>query len=76
MKPTIASKRRIWSRTTFNIKEATPKISTNTSLKVKGLGRFSHLIEGATGEIVEKRERSGVKLEPQNMDKAAPNISS
>jgi len=38
MKQTIASSRRIWSRTTFNIKEATPKNSANTQLEVKRLG--------------------------------------
>ncbi|WP_146029328.1 hypothetical protein [Vibrio diazotrophicus] len=71
MKQTIASSRRIWSRTTFNIKEATPKNSTNTLLKVNGLGRFSHLIESATGEILEITGLSGVKLEPQNRNKTA-----
>ncbi|MEI8656465.1 hypothetical protein [Vibrio sp. Hal054] len=71
MKQTIASSRRIWSRTIFNIKEATPKNSANPSLKVNGLGRFSHLIESATGEIVERRELSVVKIEPQNRNKAA-----
>jgi len=71
MKQTIASSRRIWSRTIFNIKEATPKSSTNTSLKVNGWGRFNHLIESATGEIVERRELSGVKLEPQNRNQTA-----
>ncbi|WP_219725622.1 hypothetical protein, partial [Vibrio diazotrophicus] len=71
VKPTITSERRIWSRTTFIIKEATPKNSTNTSLKVSGLGRFNHLIESATGEIVEKLELSGVKFEPHNRNKTA-----
>jgi len=71
MKPTIASERRIWSRTTFSFKEATPKNSTNTPLKVKRFGGFKHLNESATGEIVERRELSGVKLEPQNRNKAA-----
>ena len=71
MKPTIASEQRIWSRTTFSFKEATPKNSTNTQLEVKLLGRIQALKESTTGEIVEIRELSGVKLEPQNRNKTA-----
>ncbi|MFG0771317.1 hypothetical protein ACF8PD_05590 [Vibrio plantisponsor] len=71
MKPTIASEQRIGSRTTFSFKETTPKNSTNTPLKVNDLGSFNRLNESATGEIIEKRERSGVKHEQQNQNKTA-----
>ncbi|PNH95200.1 hypothetical protein [Vibrio diazotrophicus] len=71
MKPILTSEELYSSRNSFNFKEATPKNSTNAPLKVNRLGKINQCIESATGEIVEIREISGVKLEPHNRNKTA-----
>jgi len=55
----------------FQLQRSHTKELDKHIIKLRGLGRFNHLIESATGEIVEKHELSGVKLEPQNWNKTA-----